>query len=101
MDLNLHNIPRDPFVFLEKWLEDSRQAGNKYFDAMTLATVGEQGAPNTRVVLYKGRDGEKIRLFTNYESPKAKELERDPRCTLVFFWPESHRQVRIKGLASK
>ena len=66
-------------------------------DAMTLATVGADGAPDARMVLLKGFGPEAFRFFTNLTSAKAKQLEAAPRAALVLYWRELDRQVRVRG----
>jgi pyridoxamine 5'-phosphate oxidase len=63
---------------------------------MTLATAAD-GSPAARMVLMKGADERGLRFFTNYRSPKAAELERNPRAALVAWWAEIRRQVRVSG----
>ena len=64
---------------------------------MVLATATRGGRPSARVVLYKGVRDDAIRFFTNYGSRKAHELDRNRLATVVFYWPEEGRQVRISG----
>ena len=66
-------------------------------EAMTLATVDEQGLPDARMVLLKGFGPDGFRFFTNYESAKGRELEANPRAALVIYWRELDRQVRVRG----
>ena len=66
-------------------------------EAMTLATVDEEGRPDARMVLLKGFGPEGFRFFTNYESAKGRELEANPRAALVVYWRELDRQVRVRG----
>ena len=69
-------------------------------DAMTLATVGEEGAtPDARMVLLKGVGAKGFRFFTNLRSTKAAQLAATPRAALVVYWRELDRQVRIRGAA--
>ena len=70
-------------------------------NAMTLATVGKNGAPSARVVLLKSFDEHGFTFFTNYLSPKARDLDENPLVALVFFWAALQRQVRITGSVSK
>jgi pyridoxamine 5'-phosphate oxidase len=67
--------------------------------AMVLATADAAGAPSARVVLLRGWDERGFVFFTNYESRKGVELAARPRGTLLFYWPELERQVRIEGEA--
>jgi pyridoxamine 5'-phosphate oxidase len=64
---------------------------------MTLATVGADGRPSTRVVLIKGCDARGIVWFTNYQSRKGRELAHQPFAALQFHWVELERVVRIEG----
>ena len=66
-------------------------------NAMTLATVGADGRPSTRIVLIKGFDARGIVWFTNYDSRKGRELAAHPFAALQFHWVELERVVRIEG----
>ena len=66
-------------------------------EAMTLATVGADGAPDARTVLLRGLDERGFAFYTNLESAKAEQLAADPRAALVFHWREVERQVRVQG----
>ena len=66
-----------------------------------LATASPNGVPSARAVILRGLDSRGFVLFTNYESPKARDLEANPFATLVFLWPELHRQVRVAGSAER
>ncbi len=71
--------------------------------AMTLCTASPDGVPNGRIVLCKGIDAAaaRIRFFTNYTSPKARDLEANPRAALVFHWDHVQRQVRMQGTIAR
>jgi pyridoxamine 5'-phosphate oxidase len=70
-------------------------------EAMTLATVDRDGAPDARMVLLKGFGADGFRFFTNYESDKGRELEATPRAALVIYWRELDRQVRVRGMVTR
>ncbi len=69
--------------------------------AMTLATVNAEGKPSARIVLLKGVSSEGFEFYTNYQSRKAKDMEMVPFVSLVFFWKELERQVRVEGRVEK
>ncbi|HTL16366.1 MAG TPA: pyridoxamine 5'-phosphate oxidase [Patescibacteria group bacterium] len=71
------------------------------FNAMTLATADGEGRPSARIVLLKGLDRRGFIFFTNYNSRKGHELEKNPQAALVFYWPEQERQVCVAGQVSK
>jgi len=88
---------RDPLRQFERWFEDALRAQLPLPNAMTLATVGADGAPSARVVLLKGIEGGGFTFYTNYRSRKARELEARSSACLVFMWSQLERQVRIDG----
>ena len=87
----------DPFELFLHWFDDAVTAGLHEPNAMTLATATPDGKPSARVVLLKGFDDRGFTFFTNYDSRKGRELERNPNAALVFLWHELERQVRIEG----
>jgi pyridoxamine 5'-phosphate oxidase len=68
---------------------------------MALSTVSPEGRPSSRIVLLKGYSEEGFVFFTNYTSDKGKQIEHNQHVSLLFFWKELERQVRIEGVASQ
>ncbi len=91
----------DPLEQFGLWLQQALDAQVPEPNAMTLATVGEQGRPSTRIVLIKGFDARGITWYTNYESRKGQELAAHPFAALQFHWVELERVVRIEGRVEK
>lgn len=91
----------DPLKQFEHWFAQALEAKLPEPNAMTLATVGEDGRPSTRVVLVKGFDARGIVWYTNYESRKGRELALHPHAALQFHWVELERVVRIEGRVEK
>lgn len=92
---------RDPIHQFRLWMEQTIHAGIHEPTAMTLATCTPDGVPSARIVLLKGFDEHGFTFFSNYESRKGKELAANPQASLVFFWPELERQVRIEGVVER
>ncbi|MDH5246120.1 MAG: pyridoxamine 5'-phosphate oxidase [Betaproteobacteria bacterium] len=90
-----------PLQQFEHWLQEAIAAKLPEPTAMTLATVGADGRPSTRVVLLKGCDARGFVWYTNYESRKARELAANPQAALQFHWVELERVVRIEGRVDK
>src|SRR5690606_18812416 len=90
-----------PLEQFSKWFDEALQAEVMEPNAMVLATVGEDGCPAARIVLLKGLDERGLVFFTNYESRKGRELTAHPQASLLFFWPELERQVRLEGSIEK
>ena len=87
----------DPLRQFETWLQQAIDGEVPEPNAMTLATVGADGRPSTRVVLVKGVDARGIAWYTNFNSRKGQELAGNPFAALQFHWVELERVVRIEG----
>lgn len=91
----------DPLHQFDIWFKQALAAELPEPNAMTLATVGAQGRPSTRIVLIKGFDARGIVWYTNYDSRKGRELAANPFAALQFHWVELERVVRIEGVVEK
>jgi len=88
----------DPFGLFAEWLKDAEAKEPNDPNAMTLATVDEEGLPNARMVLLKDFDDRGFVFYTNFESQKGQELLATQKAALVFHWKSLRRQVRVRGL---
>jgi pyridoxamine 5'-phosphate oxidase len=95
------NADADPLKQFQRWFAEAGAAGLPLPEAMTLATATADGKPSARMVLLKQVDARGFVFYTNYESPKARNLETNPVAALLFFWPQLERQVRIEGSVSR
>jgi len=91
----------DPLKLFQRWFAEARAAGLPLPEAMTLATASKDGKPSARLVLLKQADEHGFVFYTNYRSPKARQLDANPFASLVFFWPQLERQVRIEGTVTR
>ena len=96
-ELDEAHVDRDPMKQFEHWLHEAVTAELPEPNAMTVATVGADGRPSTRIVLIKGFDARGIVWYTNYESRKGRELAGNSHAALQFHWVELERVVRIEG----
>ena len=96
--LNEKDAVPDAIDQFTKWWMDAIDSEIAEVNAMNLCTVAADGKPNGRIVLLKGYDESGFTFFTNYHSQKGEELSNTPFATLVFFWKELERQVRISGM---
>jgi pyridoxamine 5'-phosphate oxidase len=94
--LDREHLAAEPLEQFANWFEEAT-AAVPLAEAMTLATVDADCAPNARMVLLKGFGADGFRFFSNYESAKGAELAASPRAALVIYWRELDRQVRIRG----
>ncbi|MBK9616949.1 MAG: pyridoxamine 5'-phosphate oxidase [Uliginosibacterium sp.] len=90
----------DPFTLFRNWLADAEKSEPNDPNAMSLATVGEDGMPSVRMVLLKGFDEAGFVFYTNLASQKGRELAAHPKAALCFHWKTLKRQVRVEGLVT-
>jgi len=95
----MSSIPTDanPFELFQDWLTLAEEKELNDPNAMTIATVGEDGVPSLRMVLLKGYDERGFVFYTNLGSQKALELTASPNAALLFHWKSLRRQIRITG----
>jgi len=91
----------EPLVQFQHWLRQAMDAKIPEPNAMTLATVGSDGRPSTRIVLIKDIDARGLVWYTNYDSRKGQQLAGNPFAALQFHWVELERVVRIEGRVEK
>lgn len=91
----------DPIQLFSTWFDEAKAPMGFDVNAMTLATVDENGFPTTRIVLLKGIENGNFIFYTNYLSKKAADIAVNPNVSLCFFWGPLERQVRINGRAQK
>ncbi|WP_306574300.1 pyridoxamine 5'-phosphate oxidase [Oligella urethralis] len=91
----------DPFALFDRWFQLASQDGLIEANAMTLATVNAAGEPEARMVLLKSFSEDGFIFFTNYDSAKGQAIAHNPQVSLLFFWINQERQVRINGQAHK
>jgi pyridoxamine 5'-phosphate oxidase len=91
------DVAADPMMQFARWFEEALKAEVSEPNAMSVATVGADGRPSSRIVLVKQFDERGFTWYTNYDSQKAQQLRDNPHAALLFFWNELERQVRIEG----
>jgi pyridoxamine 5'-phosphate oxidase len=99
--LSEKDVVKNPVNQFENWFKAALDAKVNEPNAMTLATATTNGKPSARIVLLKDFNQDGFVFYTNYLSRKGKELAKNPLASLIFFWPELERQVRIEGTVEK
>ncbi len=99
--LSENDVNKNPISQFSIWWDEAVSSNIEEVNAMTLATVNEHGYPEARIVLLKDFNEKGFVFFTNYESRKGKSLLSNPKASIVFFWKELERQVRIQGVVEK
>ena len=90
----------NPIAQFRIWFDEALKADILDPNAMSLATASPSGEPSVRTVLLKDLDEDGFVFFTHYDSRKGDDLSRNPRASLLFFWPAFERQIRITGAVS-
>ena len=99
--LDEKEIDPDPIRQFQIWLNEAIDAKIPLAEAMTLATATPDGKPSARMVLLKQVDQDGFVFFTNYRSAKARQLDANPYASLVFYWNQLERQVRVEGSVAR
>ena len=96
-ELNETDIDKNPYTQFDIWFNEAVDAKCYDPNAMALATSTFEGKPSVRFVLLKMIDERGLAFFTNYDSKKSRQILQNPFGSVVFFWPELERQIRIEG----
>jgi len=99
--LSKKDVLEDPFRQFDVWWQEAIESKVYEPNAMTLATCNTEGRPSARTVLLKGIHENGFTFYTNYNSKKAEDLKQNPQASLLFFWKELERQIRIEGTVQK
>ena len=90
----------DPIKLFRRWFDEVYQIDKEEAVSMNLSTISSHNYPNSRIVLLRGLEDGFI-FYTNYNSQKGREIEKNPKAHINFYWPSLERQVRIKGIINK
>ncbi|WP_185859286.1 pyridoxamine 5'-phosphate oxidase [Blattabacterium cuenoti] len=97
-------VPKEPFQLFHNWFQQEKlfhKKNNEEINAMSISTIGEDGGPETRVVLLKEYSEKGFIFYTNYYSFKGRSIKNIPKVCLSFYWKNTERQILIKGITSK
>jgi pyridoxamine 5'-phosphate oxidase len=100
-NLSENDFDRDPFIQFGKWYRERLASGISIPNAVSLGTSTPAGRVSVRIVLLKECDDRGFVFYTNYNSRKGSQLTANDRAALMFYWPETGRQVRIEGVSIK
>ncbi len=99
--LDRDDLEDDPIVQFEDWFRYACETVEIDPNAVSISTVDSDNRPSSRTVLLKYFDEKGFVFFTNFESHKARDIEGNPNVSLLFFWSNAARQVKIRGTAEK
>jgi pyridoxamine 5'-phosphate oxidase len=99
--LDEKKVKPDPLEQSKEWFNEALDAEIIEPNAMILATATKSGIPSLRTVLLKSVDQKGFVFYTNYKSRKGREIEENPHVSVLFFWPQLQRQIRVTGILSK
>lgn len=95
------DVDKDPTVQFKNWLQQAVDVNIAEVQAMNLSTVSSDHKPSSRIVYLREFENNTYSFYTNYNSQKGKDLEKNPFASITFFWPELERQIRIEGRVEK
>jgi len=99
--LDEHSVPSEPFSFFDKWMGEALQGNFLEPTAFVLSTVSKENKPSSRVLLLKGYDNNGFVFYSNYTSQKGQDIESNNNVSMLFFWDQYERQIRIEGKVEK
>jgi pyridoxamine 5'-phosphate oxidase len=100
-NLNESEVHSLPIMQFREWMQAAIDSKVPHYNAMTLATVTNEGQPRARIVLVKEIMDDGLVFYTNYQSDKGQELAQNNKASMLFFWEPLERQVRIEGVIEK
>jgi pyridoxamine 5'-phosphate oxidase len=100
-NIDILSLGPDPIVEFEKLFNHVSKLNVHDASAMALASVGMNGTPSVRMVLFKGISDGCFKFYTNYNSAKAVELISNPKAAGVFYWHPVYQQIRFEGSVEK
>jgi pyridoxamine 5'-phosphate oxidase len=99
--LDEDKVESNPIHQFNRWFTEYTSIEVPDSTAMIVSTVGRDLVPQTRVVLLKEILDEAFVFYTNYDSTKGKHIAENENISLLFYWPEMERQVRVVGKAKR
>jgi pyridoxamine 5'-phosphate oxidase len=99
--LSRHCLFENPIDQFRKWQQDAFESGGHRLSPMFLSTAGADGLPSIRTVLLKGFSNEGFLFYSNYDSEKGRQIEENWSVSVLFYWENLERQVRICGNVKK
>ncbi len=100
-NLELEDIKLNPFNQFSNWLDDYIQLGVNESISVNLSTIDRDGFPSSRIVYMRDLNDKGLVFFTNYDSNKGEEIRKNKKASMLFYWPELERQVRVWGRIEK
>ncbi len=100
-ELSEESVLKNPLDQFKIWMDEAINSNIIEPNAMTIATARRDGTPSARIVLLRKLDERGFVFFSNYLSAKANDLNENPKASILFYWAELERQVRISGSVEK
>jgi pyridoxamine 5'-phosphate oxidase len=92
---------KTPWNLFESWYQNAFSNNVNEPNAFALSTVSKEGSPTSRILYLKEFVNNQFVFYTNYDSQKGTQISGNPKVSMLFFWPELERQIRIEGIAEK
>ena len=100
-ELSESDVPSNPLLLVRQWLDQATQFGIRDANAAVVSTIDNALTPTSRVVLVRDISDSSLVFFSNYTSAKGVHIEKKPMASLLFYWRELERQIRLEGILEK
>jgi pyridoxamine 5'-phosphate oxidase len=90
-----------PLTLFQQWFQEAYDQECREPNAVVLSTVSADGQPSSRILFLREFDENGYVMYTNYNSRKGEDIQTNSKVTLLFFWAELERQIRIEGTIGK
>ena len=95
------NIQTEPLAKVAKILKSAEALNLVDWNAMNIATVDFNKSPSSRMVLLKKLSNQGLVFYTNFNSKKGQDLDKNKFIAVNFWWRELKEQIRIEGEVEK
>lgn len=95
------NPPDDPLILFSNSLEQASMLRVSEPKAFTLATVGENGRPSSRVIIFKTLTEDGLIFGSSSTSLKGKQMSEAPYISGTFWWQQTIQQINFTGTVEK
>lgn len=92
---------KNPFELFESWMQNALDKKCIEANACVVSTVDNDNQPSSRIVYLKELINNEFVFYTNYHSHKGKDIARNNKISMLFFWPALQQQIRIEGTVEK
>lgn len=95
------HVGDEPMALFNKWFQEATLKPVNEPNAISIATIGSEGFPLSRIVYLKEVLAEGFVFYTNYNSEKGKSIANNPRVNALIFLARIGTSNKYHGLGKK